>query len=136
MPGFNGIYVGRELKSNNPNLLIFIITSYVEYLDEAMRFHVFRYLSKPLDKQRLFQNMKDAIQVYNTTNIKIPIETKEGVFTSIASEIIFIEAQNRTVTVHTLSRDLITKQKIAHWTNILNIPCFFQTHRSFIINLK
>ena len=73
MPGLNGIYVGKELKEKNKNTIIFIITSYVEYLDDAMRFHVFRYLSKPLDKQRLFQNMKDAIQLYNSINIKIPI---------------------------------------------------------------
>lgn len=48
MPGLNGIYVGKELKEKNKNTIIFIITSYVEYLDDAMRFHVFRYLSKPL----------------------------------------------------------------------------------------
>ena len=66
MPGLNGIYVGKELKEKNKNTIIFIITSYVEYLDDAMRFHVFRYLSKPLDKQRLFQNMKDAIQLYKS----------------------------------------------------------------------
>lgn len=136
MPGLNGIYVGSELKRENPNTLIFIITSYVEYLDDAMRFHVFRYLSKPLDKQRLFRNMKDAIQIYNSTNVKIPIETKKGVFTCIASDIIFIEAQSRTVTIHTLNREYISTQKMTHWVTLLDIPCFFQTHRSFIINMK
>lgn len=136
MPGLNGIYVGKELKEKNRNTIIFIITSYVEYLDEAMRFHVFRYLSKPLDKQRLFRNMKDAIQLYNSTNIKVPIETKEGVFTSTASDIIFIEAQNRSITIYTLSRDFIVVQNMAHWATTLNMPCFFQTHRSFIVNMK
>ena len=43
MPGMNGIYVGNELKSQNRNVIIFVVTSYSEYLDEAMRFHVFRY---------------------------------------------------------------------------------------------
>ena len=41
MPGMNGIYVGNELKKANKNVLIFVVTSYSEYLDEAMRFHVF-----------------------------------------------------------------------------------------------
>ena len=50
MPGLDGIYVGRQLKEENKDIIIFILTSYVEYLDDAMRFHVFRYLSKPLDK--------------------------------------------------------------------------------------
>ena len=55
MPGMNGIYVGNELKKANKHVIIFVVTSYSEYLDEAMRFHVFRYLSKPLDKQRFFR---------------------------------------------------------------------------------
>lgn len=136
MPGLNGIYVGKELKKKNKNTIIFIITSYVEYLDDAMRFHVFRYLSKPIDKQRLFQNMKDALQLYNSTNIKIPIETNDGIYTCTASEIILLEAMGHTITIHTLSRDFITRQNMKHWSNTLNMPCFFQSHRSFIINMK
>ena len=92
MPGMNGIYVGNELKKRNDNIIIFIVTSYSEYLDEAMRFHVFRYLSKPLDKQRFFRNMKDAVDLYNTMTIKIPIETKQGVHTLPASSVIAVEA--------------------------------------------
>ncbi len=52
MPGMNGIYIGNELKKANKNVIIFVVTSYSEYLDDAMRFHVFRYLSKPLDRSR------------------------------------------------------------------------------------
>ena len=51
MPGLNGIYVGNTLRKRYPNILIFIVTSFMEYLDDAMRFHVFRYLSKPIDRQ-------------------------------------------------------------------------------------
>lgn len=76
MPGMNGIYIGNELKQQNNNAIIFVVTSYSQYLDEAMRFHVFRYLSKPLDKQRIFRNMKDALALYNNSIIKISIETK------------------------------------------------------------
>ena len=70
MPGMNGIYVGNELKKANKNVIIFVVTSYSEYLDEAMRFHVFRYLSKPLDKQRFLRNLKDAIVYYNSISVK------------------------------------------------------------------
>ena len=41
MPGLNGIYVGNTLRERYPNILIFIVTSFMEYLDDAMRFHVF-----------------------------------------------------------------------------------------------
>ena len=46
MPGLNGIYVGNELKKRNKNTIIFIITSYSEYLDEAMRLSLI-HISEP-----------------------------------------------------------------------------------------
>jgi len=136
MPGMSGIYVGNELKKSNENIIIFIVTSYVEYLDEAMRFHVFRYLSKPLDKQRLFRNMKDAIQLYNTSVTKIAIETRQKVHTVLASDIISIEAQGRKVIVHTVTDDYESVHNMQYWIQTLRMNCFFQTHRSFIVNLN
>lgn len=136
MPGLSGIFVGNELKKVNNNIIIFIITSYAEYLDEAMRFHVFRYLSKPLDKQRLFRNMRDAIQLYNTSVTKIPIETKTGCHTVFASEIILVESQNRKVTIHTSKRDYESIYSMKYWRETLTMHCFFLSHKSFIVNLE
>ena len=51
MDGLSGIHTGELLKKLNPRIKIIIVTSYPDYLDEAMKFHVFRYLSKPVDKQ-------------------------------------------------------------------------------------
>lgn len=136
MPGINGIYVGTELKKANEQIIIFVVTSYSEYLDDAMRFHVFRYLSKPLDKQRFFRNMKDAIDLYNTMTIKLPIETKQGVHTLPASSVIAIEASGRKVIVHTTTRDFETIHNMQHYLELLPKNCFFQTHRSFIVNFE
>ena len=132
----NGIYVGNELKKANKNVIIFVVTSYSEYLDEAMRFHVFRYLSKPLDKQRFFRNMKDALAYYNSITTKIPVETKQGVYSFPASQIIAIEAQGRKVIVHTTRQDFDSIHNMAHWLEQLPKNSFFQTHRSFIVNFE
>ena len=136
MPGMNGIHVGKELKKKNDKIIIFIVTSYSEYLDDAMRFHVFRYLSKPLAKQRFFRNMKDAVDLYNTMTVKIPIETKHGVHTLPASPVMAVEALGRKVTVHTTLCDFESIHNIQYWLEILPKNRFFQTHRSFIINLE
>ena len=136
MPGLDGIHVGKELKKSNNNIIIFIVTSFAEYLDEAMRFHVFRYLSKPLDKQRFFRNMEDAIDLYNSISCKIPVETKGGVYTVTASSIIAVEAISRKVIVHTTIRDYESIHPIQYWQNALPKNRFFQTHRSYIINFE
>lgn len=136
MPGISGILTGKQLKHENPNIIIFIVTAFAEYLDEAMRFHVFRYLSKPIDKQRLFRNMKDALELYYAANRRIAIETKEDVHSVPAADIVCVEAQGRKVIVHTTDADYESVHPIKYWTDILNMPCFFQTHRSFIVNLE
>lgn len=136
MPGMNGIFVGKELKRRNRNTLIFVVTSYAEYLDEAMRFHVFRYLSKPLDRQRFFRNLKDALEYYHNISIKVPIETKDGIQILPSSYIVEIEAQFRKVVIHTLQQDFISIHNMDYWIEQLPKNCFFQSHRSYIINLE
>ena len=111
MPGVSGIHVGAKLKELNPNIKIFIVTSYPDYLDEAMRFQVFRYLSKPIDKNRLFRNLKDAVYQYNMESREFPIVTNEGVFVRRA------------------------EQNMEYWRQTLTLPCFYMTHRSYIVNL-
>lgn len=136
MPGLNGIFIGNELKKQNQNTIIFIITSYTDYLDDAMRFHVFRYISKPVEKNRFFRNLDDALRLYHTTTIQIPVETKNGVYTISADQIIAIEAIRRKVIVHTTSKNLESIHNMNYWLEVLPQNCFFQTHRSFLVNFK
>ena len=136
MPGLSGIYAGAKLKEINPRIKIFIVTAYPDYLDEAMRFQVFRYLSKPIDKNRLFRNLKDAVYAYNIESCEIPISTSDGLFVRKAEEIICIETSKRKTIVHTTDQIFVTSKNIDYWKQALTLPCFFSTHRSFIVNMR
>lgn len=136
MPGASGIYAGAKLKEKNPRIKIFIVTAYPDYLDEAMRFQVFRYLSKPIDKTRLFRNLKDAVYAYNIETCEVPIETITGIFVRRSEEIICVETTNRKTIVHTTNEDLISRKNMEYWRETLSLPCFYSTHRSYIINMR
>lgn len=137
MPGINGITTGSRLMQRNPNLIIFIVTSYAEYLDDAMRFNVFRYLSKPLDPDRLFKNLDDALKQYNSSDNTFTIELRQGVVNVPSADIIYIEASNRRVTLHTCKQEYVSVKPMSYWVDITSdIHCFYQTHGSFIINMK
>lgn len=135
MPGVSGIRVGARLKESNPNIKIFIVTSYPDYLDEAMRFQVFRYLSKPIDRDRLFRNLKDAVYQYNMESREFPVVTNDGVYVRRAEEIICVEAAQRKVLLHTTDGTLQSTQTMDYWRQTLTLPCFYVTHRSYIVNL-
>lgn len=136
MPGASGIHAGAKLKEKNPKIKIFIVTAYPDYLDEAMRFQVFRYLSKPIDKTRLFRNLKDAVHSYNIETCEFPIETSTGIFVRKSEEIICVETTNRKTIVHTTDGELISIKNMEYWREALSLPCFYSTHRSYIINMR
>lgn len=136
MPGRSGIYVGTQLKELNPRIKIFIVTSYPDYLDEAMRFQVFRYLSKPIDKNRLFRNLKDAMYQYNMDTKEIPINTPTGITVLSAERIVCVELVQRKTVIYTLDGKLQSTDSMEYWRSMLKLPCFYSTYRSFIINMR
>lgn len=136
MPGMSGIYVGDALKKRNPWVKIFIVTSYSDYLDEAMKYQVFRYISKPVDKNRLFRNLKDAVRQISTETKEIAIETVDGIVVRRAEEIVYAEATQRKVLIHTVGDTFVSTKKFEYWQHTLVLPCFFRTHRSYIVNMR
>ena len=134
MEPFNGIETARVLKNKNPKIIIFFITAYNSYLDDAMDINAFRYLSKPLDEERLFSGLKKAMD-------KISFEDKTFVVEDIvkntiikSSDIIMVEIVGKRTIIHTLSGTYQSKESITYWGDKLTAPIFYKPHKSFIIN--
>lgn len=136
MPGPDGIYVGTKIKQHYPYSLIFIVTAYPQYLDDAMRINVFRYLSKPIDKQRLFRNLADGLRYYYSNNKRIAIESKGNVTDMFLKDILMVQRTGRNIYLHTTIGVIDAVQPFSYWLNTLNSPAFFQSHRSYIINME
>lgn len=133
--GKDGIVVGRELKKRNPKTIIFIITAFDEYTDDAFRIHAFRFFKKPIQKERLFVNLKEALGKYCKVSGKIYIEDNQNIYSPYKSDVIFIESKERGSIVHTRGGLHYSTNNIEAWLKILNEECFYHTHRSFIVNM-
>ena len=102
MPGLNGINTATELIKRNPSVLIIIVTSHLDYLDDAMKIHVFRYLTKPVEKKRLSRSLADAVKIYAEANATAIVYTRRhGPIALKKSDIICIEAEGRYSYVYT-----------------------------------
>ncbi len=135
MPGISGIDVGSKLKDRNPHIKIIILTAHPEYLDDAMDLRVFRYLSKPIDKDRLFRNLRDAVREYNMESAEQIIETPTATLYRRTDEIICVETKGRKTTVYTLDGIWESTRNMEYWQSVLVQPCFFVTNRSYIVNM-
>lgn len=77
MDGINGIEAGKCLRNNNKNIVLFIITSYMGYLDDAMDEGVFRYINKPLERPVIMRGLHKALLLCSKSQSKkINIEYK------------------------------------------------------------
>lgn len=136
MPGKSGIYIGAQLMEYNPRAKIIIVTSFQDYLDEAMRVRVFRFLSKPINLNRLNSALKDAIYQYSMETVTVPVETKDGVIVCNAEDIICFEGTKRETKIYTIEGEIESINGIQFWQNKLNVMSFYSTYRSFIVNMK
>lgn len=135
MPGRSGILAGVALMERNPDTKVFVVTSYPDYLDEAMRYHVFRYLSKPIDKDRLFRNLGHALFQYNTEIARVVVETPTGTHIAKVKDIVYLEAINRKTRLVTATEEFISTQGILYWEEKLHYPCFFPCYRGVLVNM-
>lgn len=136
MPGVDGISVGKRIMAENNKCIIIMITSYSEYLDDAMRFNVFRYISKPLDTKRLYRNLDDALVSYSQNQEKrITFECNHETVLCNTSSILFIEMEGKKVNIYTTNNKYSIYGTINAFEDMLPKSLFYRSHRSYIVNL-
>ena len=57
MDELNGISLAKTLKERNCKIVIFFVTSYNDYQDEAMDLRAFRFFEKPFNVERLYSGL-------------------------------------------------------------------------------
>lgn len=137
MPGVNGLTVTKHLQKINPNIIIFIVTSFQGYLDDAMDLKVFRFLSKPIDENRFFKSMDVALNLYHQSTEKIILDYFDECHNIFTIDILYLTIDNRKTRIITKNGQYISNKKFDYWKKHLKTYDYFaQSHYSFIVNLK
>lgn len=142
MPRLNGIDFIKSLA--NPPAII-LTTAYRDYALESYEINVIDYLLKPISFSRFFKaitkylktstenttaeisnpttKLSGSIYVYsNKKNIKVYFD-----------EILYIESIKDYVRIHTTKKNIISKDTISRYEELLP-NSFFRIHRSYIVN--
>lgn len=121
MNGINGIEVSKILRKNNKDIVVFIITSYMGYLDDAMDEGVFRYINKPIEKIIIFRGLQKAVDLcYKKQSRKIMIKSASANIIIEQDSIIYIESIMRKRYIYTEKKDYISNNSLTFWKNILD----------------
>ncbi len=65
MPGINGIDAMREMRSTNSNIVFIVMSAYdkFDYAQEAIKLGVLEYITKPMDRNRVINALRHAMEV-------------------------------------------------------------------------
>ncbi len=133
---YTGIETAKKLKEINPNIIVFFITSYDGYLDDAMDIGAFRYISKPLDVERLKSGIAKALELIDNRVINFLLKDGKNKAKVLSSDIIYLETVRSGTKIVTARDEYLSNQNIDYFEQKL-IPAFFcRIHKSFIINMR
>jgi two-component system LytT family response regulator len=147
LPEMSGMEAIQNLLVDLPDLFTVFITAYSQYAVEAFEISAVDYVLKPITSKRILKAVaklkqhlleKEALrQQRNASNIKkekIPVRDERGLIFLNQDDIFMLEKEQKKTIIHTKTQKYKTLATINSFKQKLN-SSFFQTHRSFIINL-
>ncbi len=135
MDGRNGIEIAKEINRKSRSTVIFVVTAYQKYLDDAMDLDVFRYIDKPINQKRIYAGLDKAMEFLNQN--RLPFRTRDdGIVTVRKSDIIYVEVRTKNVYVVTKEQKYLAREKMDYFKAALSATDFAVPHHSYIVNLN
>lgn len=113
MPGVNGIQLGVELRKHDYIGKILYLTSSREYAIDAFQAKASEYLLKPVEKNKLFVALDDAIQtIANRKEKSFIVKTRERSIKLGLDSILYVGLYNKTIIYHLVDESAVESTSI------------------------
>jgi two-component system, LytTR family, response regulator len=141
MPGLDGFGMIDRISGVRLPLFVFV-TGYGEYAVKAFEIEAVDYLCKPFDKERLSLSVERAVRRLNSAVptasesqwiSRLSVKADERILFVPVDEILWIEAANKYVVIHTSDGTHIARHTIQGLEEKLNPREFVRTHRSALV---
>jgi len=139
MPFITGMSAAKEIRQFDQDVKIIFMTSSPEFAVDSYSVGAFYYLLKPVRKEMLFLLLDKVI---SESEIKpgdsFLIKSKTGLTRIYLSRLEFAEVIGRTLIYHLNDGSVIEAVGSMNELEkeLLSLPCFIKTHRSYIINME
>ncbi|MBR6256123.1 MAG: response regulator transcription factor [Lachnospiraceae bacterium] len=135
MPAVDGLTVAEKLRDMSTEVFIVFLTSHVEYAIKGYEVNALRYLTKPPAKEKV-REIIEYVRKKQAEEKSLWIKTGDGEYKLKLSDIIYIEALNQKMLIHTLSGNYEVWGKLSDYEDKLGGEGFFRIHRSFLVSLS
>lgn len=146
-----GIWLAEQLQKEH-NIPYVFLTSYGDKatIEKATNTNPYGYLLKPIEKQHLFASIEVAIKKFGELNSKDQTKEFEGTILRDSlfvkdeylyvkvqfQDIHFIKSNGNYLEIHTENKKHLIKGTLVSLTETLPKGMFYQTHRSYALNVE
>ena len=137
MKQLDGMKTAEKIRNFSSDVPIIFLTSHTELAMEGYEVGAFRFLQKPVRKEKLEQALKDIRQLHEGRKTIFLKECGDEYLVAVG-DIIFVESDNNSVHFITCEREYVVRMKLMEAQNMLckAAPTFCRIHRCSIVNLS
>ena len=134
MPAVDGITLAKSLRAISEKVFIVFLTSHVEYAIEGYEVNALRYLTKPVDIDKLKEVIRYVQEKQGASRQLIIKEDGEELLINI-NDVIYLESMNQNVRIVTTQGEHVIRYNIGDFEEQLKNDGFFRSHRGYLISL-
>lgn len=135
MSEVTGIELAKVVRKDSLAVQIIFVTGFYEYFSDGFDVSALHYLIKPVDERKLCPVLDKAVQNLAYRQRSLLITTSDADVKVLLADILYVEAENVYVVVHTKRGNYRTRMSLAKFVEQLD-ETFFKVHRSFVVGLK
>lgn len=137
MKGINGIETARKLRRTDKKVKIIYVSAYPDYASHAFSVHAFGYLLKPVKKEQICRQIREAMDYAVSEEPKtfLRFETDEGLMEFELGDIYYFEYLCRKIQIHTKVGNYWIRGSITELAARMEPHGFCMPHKSFTVNL-
>ena len=133
MPGIDGLQTANLFKKKNKSCIIIFLTSYPEIVFDTFEYDTFRFLTKPLKTDKLYEAL-DSYRKKHDIHHPISVNFSGNIYKIHTKNIIYVEADGKNSILRLSNESLHCPKTLAKVFSLLPKEGFFKTHRSYIVN--
>lgn len=135
MKDIDGVQTAQEIRKWDKYVILFFITSYVNFVSATFRVGAFQFLIKPIDERDFKEDFDRAIKQHKINHFKYIVRYKESTITLEVKDVIYIEALNRHLFVVDKSNRYECIGKLKEEEKKLSSYGFVRCHQGFLVNM-
>jgi DNA-binding LytR/AlgR family response regulator len=133
----SGIEVAERVRAVDEGVVIVFTTTSEDFTKDGYRLNAYKYMLKPVRASDVAESLElAALKRDRAQGAQIAVVADGRPITLSLDDIEYVEANNRSVSIHMVNGDLIPAQgTIDALDKMLPSPRFLRSHRSYIVNL-